>query len=181
MIHDHSLLARAPRTDGSPDNPPHSGAPGRPGLSAAALAYGGDATDRLRRFMPMVRRLAWHLHGSGRGGIEVEDLMQAGLVALTECAQRHNGPGEDGFAAYAKTTGGKGLHIVTPFVAGKGIGWKEAKTIAREICARMAADHPDKYLVNMSKEKRKGRIFLDYLRNDLDMTWKLAERMGVIL
>ncbi len=102
MIHDHSLLARAPRADGSPDNPPHSGAPGRPGLSAAALAYGGDATDRLRRFMPMVRRLAWHLHGSGRGGIEVEDLMQAGLVALTECAQRHVGPGEDGFAAYAK-------------------------------------------------------------------------------
>ncbi|HWU01111.1 MAG TPA: sigma-70 family RNA polymerase sigma factor, partial [Novosphingobium sp.] len=52
--------------------------------------------------MPMVRRLAWHLHASGRDGIEVEDLMQAGLVALTECAQRHNGPGEDGFAAYAK-------------------------------------------------------------------------------
>ncbi|WP_320076683.1 sigma-70 family RNA polymerase sigma factor [Novosphingobium ovatum] len=55
----------------------------------------------MRRFMPMVRRLAWHLQG-GRDGIEVEDLMQAGLVALTECAQRHNGPGEDGFAAYAK-------------------------------------------------------------------------------
>lgn len=50
----------------------------------------------------MVRRLAWHVHGSGRPGIELEDLIQAGLVALTECAQRHNGPGEDGFAAYAK-------------------------------------------------------------------------------
>jgi RNA polymerase sigma factor for flagellar operon FliA len=50
----------------------------------------------------MVRRLAWHVHGSGRPGIEIEDLVQAGLVALTECAQRHAGPGEDGFAAYAK-------------------------------------------------------------------------------
>jgi bifunctional non-homologous end joining protein LigD len=67
---------------------------------------------------------------------------------------------------FAKTTGGKGLHVVTPFDAGKSIGWPEAKSIAREICARMAADSPDKYLVNMSKAKRRGKIFLDYLRND---------------
>jgi len=82
-------------------------APGRPGAaglrrSAAAAAYGGDVGDRVRRFVPMVRRLAWHLHSSGRDGIEVDDLMQAGMVALTECAQRHAGPSEDGFAAYAK-------------------------------------------------------------------------------
>ena len=68
----------------------------------AAAAYRGDIADRVRRFLPMVRRLAWHVHGSGRDGIELEDLMQAGLVALTEAAQRHAGPGEDGFAAYAK-------------------------------------------------------------------------------
>ena len=67
---------------------------------------------------------------------------------------------------FAKTTGGKGLHVVTPFKAGRGFGWKEAKAMAREICVRMASDSPEKYLVNMSKEKRKGRIFLDYLRND---------------
>jgi bifunctional non-homologous end joining protein LigD len=71
-----------------------------------------------------------------------------------------------GFVTFAKTTGGKGLHVVTPFDAGTSIGWPEAKAMAREICARMAADSPDKYLVNMSKEKRKGKIFLDYLRND---------------
>lgn len=65
-------------------------------------AYAGDAADRIRRFVPMVRRLAWHVNGSGRPGIELEDLMQAGMVALTECARRHEGPGEDGFAAYAK-------------------------------------------------------------------------------
>lgn len=65
-------------------------------------AYQGEVADRVRRFLPMVRRLAWHVHGSGRSGFELEDLMQAGLVALTECAQRHQGPGEDGFAAYAK-------------------------------------------------------------------------------
>lgn len=70
---------------------------------AAAQAYRKDETaDRIRRFLPMVKRLAWHVHGSGRSGIEIEDLIQAGLVALTECAQRHDGPTEDGFAAYAK-------------------------------------------------------------------------------
>ncbi|MCB2076111.1 MAG: sigma-70 family RNA polymerase sigma factor [Novosphingobium sp.] len=70
--------------------------------SRVAGAYAGDVADRVRRFLPMVRRLAWHVHGTGRPGIELEDLMQAGMVALTECAQRHAGPGEDGFAAYAK-------------------------------------------------------------------------------
>jgi RNA polymerase sigma factor for flagellar operon FliA len=68
----------------------------------AADAYRADTADRIRRFVPMVRRLAWHVHGGGRQGIELEDLMQAGMVALTEAAQRHAGPGEDGFAAYAK-------------------------------------------------------------------------------
>ncbi len=68
----------------------------------AAQAYRPDAAERVRRFVPMVRRLAWHVHGGGRQGIEIEDLIQAGMVALTEAAQRHAGPGEDGFAAYAK-------------------------------------------------------------------------------
>jgi RNA polymerase sigma factor for flagellar operon FliA len=74
----------------------------RPYRSSVAAAYGDAVGDRIRRFVPMVRRQAWHLHGSGREGIEVEDLMQAGMVALTECAHRHDGPSEDGFAAYAK-------------------------------------------------------------------------------
>ncbi len=72
---------------------------------------------------------------------------------------------EFGLAPFAKTTGGKGLHVVTPFMA-EGLGWKEVKAMAQAICAAMAADAPQKYLVNMSKEKRRGKIFLDYLRND---------------
>jgi len=65
-----------------------------------------EVEDRVRRFLPLVRRAAWHIHGGGRaenrGGVEIEDLVQAGILALTECAQRHAGPTEDGFAAYAK-------------------------------------------------------------------------------
>ena len=74
----------------------------RHNFTATADAYTGDWPGRVSRFMPMVKRLAWHVHGGGCAGLEVEDLFQTGVVALTEAAQRHAGPGEDGFAAYAK-------------------------------------------------------------------------------
>lgn len=73
---------------------------------ATPVAYSNasraEVEDRVRRFLPMVRCAAWHIYGMGREGLEVEDLIQAGIVALTECAQKHDGPTEDGFAAYAK-------------------------------------------------------------------------------
>lgn len=71
---------------------------------AAAAAYQDRdiVSDRVQRFVPMVRKAAWHINGAGREGIEIEDLMQAGFIALTEAARNHEGPGEDGFAAYAK-------------------------------------------------------------------------------
>ena len=79
--------------------PDHRGFAGALGYAAASRE---EVEDRVRRFLPMVRRAAWHIYGMGRDGLEVEDLIQAGIVALTECAQRHSGPTEDGFAAYAK-------------------------------------------------------------------------------
>ncbi len=70
--------------------------------------------------------------------------------------------------SFCKTTGGKGLHVVTPLAYGAKdkVSWKEAKAFAQGVCQWMANENPEQYLLNMSKKLRKGKIFLDYLRND---------------
>ncbi len=73
-----------------------------------------------------------------------------------------------GLVSFCKTTGGKGLHVVTPLAAAKRdkLGWPEAKAFARGVCEEIARAEPARFVVNMAKKKRGGKIFLDYLRND---------------
>ncbi|NUU42046.1 DNA ligase D [Tardiphaga robiniae] len=73
-----------------------------------------------------------------------------------------------GMESFCKTTGGKGLHVVAPLLHGAKdkVDWKTAKSFAQAVCQQMASDDPERYLLNMSKKLRGGKIFLDYLRND---------------
>lgn len=76
-----------------------------------------------------------------------------------------------GLESFCKTTGGKGLHVVTPLTGGKGaVPWPAAKNFAHLVCAQMVRDSPRDYVDTMSKQARTGRIFLDYLRNDRTST-----------
>jgi bifunctional non-homologous end joining protein LigD len=73
-----------------------------------------------------------------------------------------------GLKSFALLTGGKGIHVVMPIA--KRNSWDEVKTFAHDLANRLAETAPDRYVANMSKKKRRGRIFLDYLRNERGST-----------
>lgn len=70
---------------------------------------------------------------------------------------------ELGLASFVKTTGGKGLHVVTPIERTQ--TWEEAKAFAKAVADHMVRTIPQRFTSNMAKRARKGKIFIDYLRN----------------
>jgi bifunctional non-homologous end joining protein LigD len=73
-----------------------------------------------------------------------------------------------GLGCFVRVTGGKGLHIVTPVVPET--AWDQAKQFCKGVAAALAEREPGKYLATMSKRARKGKIFIDYLRNGAGAT-----------
>lgn len=89
--------------------------------------------------------------------------------ALVSAAQEVRARLEDtGLAAFVKTSGGKGLHVVAP-LAPKA-DWPAVKTYCQEFARRMAADDPSRFVATVSKSKRAGKILIDYLRNQRGAT-----------
>jgi bifunctional non-homologous end joining protein LigD len=77
--------------------------------------------------------------------------------------------GELGFTSYVKTTGGKGLHVCAPVK--RTIDWDSFKAFTKAFADKMVADEPKRFTSNVSKAARKGRIFVDYLRNGRNATF----------
>ncbi len=82
--------------------------------------------------------------------VEAARLLREGLETL-------------GLTAFVKTTGGKGLHVVTPLVPDA--GWEACVDFSRQVVTTIEQARPDDFVTNMRKVLRKGKIFLDYLRN----------------
>ena len=73
-----------------------------------------------------------------------------------------------GLESFLKSTGGKGLHVVVPIIAE--YDWTVIKQVAHAFVLQMEKEEPTLYLTKMSKAARRGRIFLDYLRNERGAT-----------
>ena len=73
-----------------------------------------------------------------------------------------------GLAAFCRTSGGKGLHLVVPLQPRK--PWDPVRTFCKSFAEAMSNEHPEKYLPTVRKTDRQGRILIDWLRNGLGST-----------
>ena len=71
-------------------------------------------------------------------------------------------------ASFARLSGGKGIHVVVPIRPEH--DWGKVKDYARSFAEEMAREAPEAYVANMSKARRKGKIFIDFFRNDFAST-----------
>src|SRR3546814_20800599 len=65
-------------------------------------------------------------------------------------------------SAFVKTSGGKGLHVVVPLKPKA--DWDQVKSFSKGISDAMASDSPERFVSILAKAKRRGKIFVDYLR-----------------
>jgi bifunctional non-homologous end joining protein LigD len=73
-----------------------------------------------------------------------------------------------GLKSFPRTTGGKGLHVLLPIE--RRYGWDEVKSFCRKVAEHVRDDDSGLYVVNIRKERRKGKILVDYLRNSRGAT-----------
>jgi bifunctional non-homologous end joining protein LigD len=88
--------------------------------------------------------------------VEWEALRQAALLVKTLLENI-------GLAPFLKTTGGKGLHVVVPILPG--VGWERVKGFSKAVAELLERTFPDRFTAKLLKISRRGKIFIDYLRN----------------
>lgn len=133
--------------------------------------------------------LEWHIWGSHFDTIERPDRLvfdidpDEGLdfSAITGAAIDIRDRLKDrGLTSFPMVSGGKGIHVVVPLKPQA--EWPEAKTFCKDFAQALAEEEPDRFTANLSKAKRKGRLFIDYLRNERGSTaicpWSVRSREG---
>ncbi|MFW6027814.1 MAG: DNA ligase D, partial [bacterium] len=87
------------------------------------------------------------------------------------------------FASFPLLTGGKGIHVVVPLEPRR--GWADVKAFSRGLAGKLAEASPRRYVARMSKARRKGKIFIDWMRNERGSTaiapWSTRARHGAPL
>jgi bifunctional non-homologous end joining protein LigD len=90
------------------------------------------------------------------------ETVKTAAVALRETLE------DIGLKSVAMVSGGKGIHVIVPL--SRKAAWEDAKAFAKALSVRIADQDPHHYIATMSKAKRKGRIFIDWLRNERGAT-----------
>jgi bifunctional non-homologous end joining protein LigD len=124
-----------------------------------------------------VQSVEFHGWGSRAGAVETPDRLvidldpdpKLGFDAVKQAAlQVRRGFDALGLKSFALLSGGKGIHVVVPLEARA--EWDEVREFAKSFCTALAETAPDRFTVALPKPQRRGRIFLDFLRNQRTAT-----------
>ncbi len=94
-------------------------------------------------------------------GLDFEDLKSAATDMRSRLADL-------GLTSFAMLSGGKGVHVVVPLTTGH--DWEAHKDFAKRFAEALSIAEPERFVATMSKAKRKGKIFIDWLRNQRGAT-----------
>lgn len=133
--------------------------------------------------------LEWHLWGARTENIEKPERIVfdidpdegLGFAEVRAAAMDIRAELETwGLQSYALVTGGKGVHVIAPLRPST--EWPEVKIFCKAFAQRLADREPDRFIATMSKAKRQGKLFIDYLRNERGSTaiapWSSRSRQG---
>jgi len=124
-----------------------------------------------------VQTVEFHGWGSRAGAVETPDRLvidldpdpKLGFETVKEAAlQVHRGFEALGLESFALLSGGKGIHIAVPLEAVA--EWNQVREFAKQFCVALAEAAPERFTVALPKPQRRGRIFLDFLRNQRTAT-----------